>query len=112
MSFWLSEIQAVDTILSVSEAKTKIAIDDYARRLAGEEETNDIEVLNLSDQLVTGDFSDLRSTVVVIRQEIVRYPFRISGGIYRLDYDPRLVLHDQGFSKIYDCRAASAFIYN
>ena len=48
--------------------------------------------------------------LVLIRQEIVTNPFRARPGVFRLNYDPREALTQQGFSKIYDSGSVSGFI--
>ena len=52
--------------------------------------------------LLTKDFSQASSRMFLIREEIVSQPFGTgSGSYYRLNYDPRQVLAEQGFHKIY-----------
>jgi len=48
--------------------------------------------------------------IKVIRKEIVNKPFRISGGLYRLDYDPNTVLSNTGFNRIYDCSTVTGYL--
>ena len=66
---------------------------------------------DISNQLWAQDFTDSQDMLVLIRNEIVVNPFMI--GIwapFRLDYNPREALTDQGFSKVYDCGSVSGFI--
>ena len=48
--------------------------------------------------------------IKVLRKEIVNRPFRISGGLYRLDYDPNTALSNNGFNRIYDCSTVTGYL--
>lgn len=65
---------------------------------------------NLNTSFVTSDFGNREDRVVVIRQEVVEEPFYLPN-VYKLDYDPREVLRQQGFSRVYDCGTVEAFVY-
>ena len=66
-------------------------------------------VKSLDTSLFIGKFEHNVSTIV-IRQEIVNNPFRLFGQPFKINYDPRQSLNEQGFSKIYDCNSVSGFI--
>lgn len=60
--------------------------------------------------LLTKDFSGCSSNIILIRAELVNNPFGTgSGCYYKLNYDPRQVLAEQGFHKVYDCGSVSGF---
>ena len=67
-------------------------------------------IFSLSDSLYSGNFKR-DGSIKIIRREIVDRPFLLSGswGIYRLDYDPNIVLTNSGFNKIYDSYAITAY---
>ncbi len=60
--------------------------------------------------LLTNDFSRHSSRIFLIREEIVNQPFGSGqGNYYRLNYDPRQALTEQGFHKVYDSGSVSGF---
>lgn len=65
-------------------------------------------IIPLDYQLINKSFVHDGSTKI-IRSEIVDRPFRLAGGIYRLNYDPNIVLLSSGFNKIYDNSAVTAY---
>lgn len=104
-----SEAQAMDTLLSMGVRK--IGTDAYYDKLLiGREK--DIELVQIDDPLITGDFNalDLHDTMVVIREEMAQHPIKFKYGTYQLDYDARHALAEQHFSKTYDCGSVSAFL--
>ncbi|GAI22797.1 unnamed protein product, partial [marine sediment metagenome] len=61
--------------------------------------------------LLTKDFSQFSGQILLVREEVVKHPIgRGKGNIYRLNYDPRQALTEQGFSKVYDSSSVSGFI--
>lgn len=65
-------------------------------------------ILSLDNSLYSGNFKR-DGSINIIRREIVERPFSLAGGIYRLDYDPNIVLTNSGFNKIYDSYAITAY---
>ena len=57
-------------------------------------------ISSLDASLRNGTF-DHDGSIKIIRKEIVDRPFRLSGGLYRLKYDPNIVMSKR-FNKIYD----------
>lgn len=99
-AFTSSELQALGTISGWGEEITTDSY--YLNGYEGTDKTQDI-----SDNLISKDFSDLKG-IVIIREEIVGNPFFLSGA-FKLNYDPRQILLEQGFSQVYDCGTVSAF---
>jgi hypothetical protein len=99
-AFTSSELQALGTISSWGEEITTDSY--YLNGYEGTDKTQDI-----SDNLLSKDFSDLNG-IIIIREEIVGSPFFLSGA-FKLNYDPRQILLEQGFSQVYDCDTVSAF---
>ncbi|MBE3089350.1 MAG: hypothetical protein IMZ41_03610 [Actinobacteria bacterium] len=66
-------------------------------------------IKSIDESLLTGDFTQIKSTIV-IREEIVKEPFRLFGAIYKLNYDLKNSLEKQGFSLIYDCKSVFGYI--
>jgi len=104
-----SEAQAMDTLLGVGVREIGTDI-NYQKMLIGREK--DIELVQIDDSLITGNFSalDLHGSMLVIREEMVQYPIRFRYGTYQLGYDARHALTEQQFSKTYDCGSVSAFL--
>jgi len=71
-------------------------------------------ILEISNQLYSRDFTDSQDMLVLIRKEIVANPFLVTGALvgytFRLDYDPREALTEQGFSQVYNSGSVSGFI--
>jgi len=65
-------------------------------------------LLSLDDSLYSGNFTR-DGSIKIIRREIVDRPFCLARGIYRIDYDPNIVLTNSGFNKIYDSYAITAY---
>lgn len=65
-------------------------------------------ILSLDDSLNSGNFTR-DGSIKIIRREIVNRPFCTAGGIYRIDYDPNIVLTNSGFNKIYDSYSITAY---
>jgi hypothetical protein len=103
-AFTSSELQAAATISGYWVEE--MAIDDYYF----EAYQGTAKLQNLTDNFVSKDFSN-RHEMVIIREEIVERPFHLPG-IFKLDYDPRQTLTEEGFSKVYDCGTVSAFFQN
>jgi len=105
-AFTSSELQGMNTISDLWEGSVAVVYPDvyyfnHNREMSTEE---------LAPYLFSKDFSGCQDMMVVIREEIVDHPIYTSGGPLKLDYDPRRALEEQGFSRIYDCGAVSAFL--
>jgi hypothetical protein len=66
-------------------------------------------IKSIDEALLTGDFTQINSTIV-IREEIVKEPFRLFGQTYKLNYDLKKSLEKQGFSRTYDCKSIFGYI--
>ena len=50
-------------------------------------------------------------SIKIIRREIVNNrPFRLLAALYRLDYNPNIILTNSGFNKIYDCCTVNRYL--
>ena len=105
-AFTESELQAMDTIPNVWDGK--IGADEHSK-LPIIYQFNG-KVITIDDYLLTRDFTNGQDMLVMIRQEIVNFPFPLGGGIFKLHYDPRHVLVEQGFSRIYENSSVSGFL--
>lgn len=67
-------------------------------------------VWNITPRLLDGTVADCDVDVLLIRKEVVDRPIGAGyGSIYRLTYDPRVVLADTGWRLVYDCGTVQAF---
>ncbi len=66
-------------------------------------------LLSLDDSLYNGSFEH-DGSIKIIRREIVNSPFRLAKGLYRLHYDPNIVLLNSGFNRIYDSSTITAYL--
>ena len=105
-AFTEAELQAAATISKVWDGK--IGVDRYYQGPIHWQ--FNAKVTAIDDYLLAPDFRDSQDMLVMIRQEIVKSPFGLGGGIFKLDYDPRHVLAEQGFSRIYENGSVSAFV--
>jgi len=106
--FTQSELQAANTVSNIYDGK--IAGDRNYADLSYLPEL-DGRIVDISDQLYTRDFTHSQDMLVLIRKEIVVNPLKILGlAPFRLDYDPRQALTEQGFSRVYDCGSVSGFV--
>jgi hypothetical protein len=77
---------------------------DYLPNLKG-------RIVSICDQIYTQDFTSCQNMFVLIREEIIVNPFKILGySPFRLNYDPKQTLDEQGFSKVYDCGSVGGFV--
>jgi len=70
------------------------------------------EFENINDSLSAGDFTDLQGVIILIREEILNYPFQIEMSILKLKYNLHIVLDNQNFSNIYDCGSVNGYLQN
>ena len=66
------------------------------------------QIVSLDDSLYSGNFIHDNS-IKIIRREIINKPLRLGSGIYRINYDPNIVLSNSGFNKIYDNYGVTAY---
>jgi hypothetical protein len=103
------ELQAFNTTSTFYDGK--IGIDGYGVSPLQLALAPNNEISSIDDQLFSGNYDDCRDMLVLIRKEVVVNPWEISNlGAFRLDYDPRQALLEQGFSKIYDDGSVSGFV--
>jgi hypothetical protein len=107
-----SELQAMQTVSALYDGT--IGVDGYYFRiqLMPEFLTRLAQRLEwIQSYLINNDFSQCSSNMLLIREEIVDHPFGTgSGSYYKLNYDPRQALTEQGFDKVYECGSVSGFI--
>lgn len=65
-------------------------------------------IISLDNPLYSGNFTH-DGSIKIIRKEIVNRPFRLAGGLYRLHYNPNIVLLSSGFNRIYDSSTVIAY---
>lgn len=93
-----------------AQSSEKISPDyDYTSVLSCYYDVNRKRILSFDDQLYTGQFLH-DGSIKIIRKTIVERPFRLVGAVYRLNYDPNVVLSNSGFNKIYDNSAVTAYL--
>ncbi|MFW6116566.1 MAG: hypothetical protein ACOC6F_02460 [bacterium] len=110
-AFTSSEMQAMETVASITEGT--IGTDSYYRTAAtslGEGFVFDYRLISISEELLLKDFCTCSCSTVLIRKEVVVHPIGWGKGtIYRLMYDPRIVLEEAGFAKFYASGPVSGF---
>lgn len=101
--FTEAEFQAMQTLSTVQDAE--IGTDTYYSWLRWVPQFH-ATIQSVDEELQDEDFTNFPRMLIVIREEIVHQPRH---GFLKLDYDPRLALDEQGFSRVYDCGSVSAF---
>ncbi|MBT9132324.1 MAG: hypothetical protein DDT33_00838 [Firmicutes bacterium] len=107
VAFTESEFQAFDTISGMWD--NEIGADSHVfwpflHQFEG-------EIIQIDESLLTGDFRHDHEMLIMIREEIVERPFQVHlVGNIRLDHDPRPILAEQGFSRIYDNGSVAGFL--
>jgi len=105
----LTESEITGAVFFSEKSVKPLLLDhDYSIILTNYYSLNDKRVKSLDSSLLTGEFSPGGGTIV-IREEIVNRPFRLFGQPFKLNYDPKQVLENQGFSKIYDSNSVFGF---
>lgn len=99
-----SELQAVKTTSIIWEGTTKT--DAY---YAGSQKFK-YNFENFCDEIYQKDPNKLQNKLVLIRRKIIGKPFKLFSSIASLDYDPRILLDEHGFSQIYDCRSVGGYL--
>jgi hypothetical protein len=67
---------------------------------------------DISEQIYDRNYTQDQNMFVLVREEVVDNPFILFQVVYKLDYDPRNTLTEQGFDKVYDCGSVSGFAYS
>ena len=65
----------------------------------------------IDDCLYKKDFEKCRGMLILVRSEIINKPFKLFQSAYRLDYDPRTLLEENGYSKLYGNGQVSGYFY-
>jgi len=65
----------------------------------------------IDECLYKKDFEKCRGMLILIRSEIINKPFKLFQSVYRLDYDPRTLLEENGYSKLYGNGQVSGYFY-
>lgn len=99
-----SELQAVKSTSNIWNGT--IGVDGYYSELR----TLSYPVKEINREIAYVNYSDCQDLFILVREEIVTHPFLLSY-VYKLDYDPRDLLMNQTFSKVYDCGSVSGFVY-
>jgi len=106
-AFTESELSAMDAISSRWDGTVGVATSSAQYYFAFD---RDMPAEEIASSLYAKDFSDCTNMIVIVTEEVVNNYFAFAGGGMKLNYDPREVLEEQGFDRIYDCRSVSAFL--
>jgi hypothetical protein len=105
-AFTQSELSAMNTISDIWRGKVGVATSSaYYYFLFN----RDMLVEEIVPSIYEKDFTDCGGMMVIVRDEIVNNFFSFHGGGVKLDYDPREVLLEQGFDRVYESGTVSAF---
>jgi len=103
-SFTMSELQAVKTTSNIWNGTIKTD-----RVCSGC--LNTMYILEpFCDEIYRKNILDLQHNMVLIRKNIIGKPFKLFSSLFILDYDPRELLSDSYFSKIYNCGSVEGYL--
>lgn len=69
------------------------------------------KIINISSNYLSGDFSDVGCDIILVRDAVAYEPFAYGGGhIYKLLYDPNIILLEDGYVRIYDAGGVKGYI--
>jgi hypothetical protein len=105
VSFYSSELTAIDTITAYSQRK--VSTDQLA--FAYIINTKDVKLQLINRSLGNMDFTPLMGSVIIIRKAIIDYPFYASSAIWRIYYDPRILLLNESMNCVYDSGSTMAY---
>jgi len=106
-AFKESELKARDLIVNTYNGELRV--DPYYAVWFEQGIDGKLSVVDLTPELVSGDYTHIEG-LIVIREEIVKNPFFIPNGIFKLDYDPRIKLNNPNFNLIYNSGTVSSFL--
>jgi len=101
-----SELCALGTISEIYNAS--IGVDWYSR-LYYEFQVNR-EFVRIDESVYTGDFSDLKNVLFLVREVTLNQQYPTRWGLIRIEYDIYSVLEEQDFSRIYNCGSTSGYL--
>jgi hypothetical protein len=105
-AFTDSELKAGYNILNTYVGELRV--DSYYEVWFEQKADKNVSLVDLTPQLVSGNYTGTKG-LIVIRDEIVKEPFYIANGIYRLNYDPNAELDNPRFDLVYDSQAVHAY---
>lgn len=101
-----SELKAISRFSDMVDLERIMLDSTYGRFLYA----STVDITLRTDQgLLSGELVFPAGAVILIRREIVEHAVDLLGFTYRLDYDPRFVLEQQMYSRIYDSGSVSGF---
>ncbi len=100
-----SELQAVKTTSTIWEGTIKT--DAYYAHSQSNKYNN---FKTFCNEIYQKNPDTLLDSFVLIRKAIIGKPFRLFSSILRLDYDPRILLDEYGFSQTYDCGSVGGYL--
>jgi hypothetical protein len=105
VSLYSSELQSIDTITAYT--KKTISVDQLAFAYIFNTKEEKIQLINKS--LDSMDFTPLMGSVIILRKSIIDDPFYASSSIWRIYYDPRILLLNEGINCVYDSGSTMAY---
>ncbi|WP_440946593.1 hypothetical protein ACSAZL_21575 [Methanosarcina sp. T3] len=106
-----SELQAAKTTSIIWEGTIKT--DEYyagTQQYYASTQQYKYNFENFSYEISQKDPNKLQNKLVLIRKEVIGKLFKLFSYIVRLDYDPRILLDEHGFSQIYDCGSVGGYL--
>ncbi|MFZ3166848.1 MAG: hypothetical protein WA130_04475 [Candidatus Methanoperedens sp.] len=106
LAFSDSELQSLNTI---SEYIQKVEIDKYGEYYFKYTKNKNVSII--TPCLLSMNFSNCGDKTIIIRENIINNPFYDLGPL-KIEYDPRIILKNEGFNLIYNSNAVYAFSKN
>ena len=99
-----SELKSIMTLKTKCDGTIKT--DAY---LAGTEVSDDPQVLDFSEDILSKRYLALRDHIIFIREATISKPFTFFSAIYKLEYNLNVKMDELGFSRIYHSSSGSGY---
>jgi hypothetical protein len=106
-AFTQSELTAFDTLASIWPGAVGVTTspDSYFFSF-----NKGMPVVDISGNLLNKDFTNSTNVLVVINGEVTEGMPDVAGGSFRIDYDPGVLLEQEGFICMYSCADTNAYL--
>lgn len=105
----MTESEMTGTTFFMEKSVHTLLLDsDFSNVVANYYYLHNPKIEPLDSYLLKGQFN-ISDRTIILRNILVDEPFRLFGQPYKLNYDPKQSMENQGLSCIYDCKSISCF---
>lgn len=107
----MTESEMTAATFFIEKSVSTLSLDsDYSTVVNNYFILNNTRIEQLDNYLLQGQFNISEKTII-LRNVIVDKPFRLFGQPFKLNYNPKQVIENQGLSNIYNCKSVYGFIF-